>query len=80
MTTNTPLHSLPVDRSLTPDNAHPRGYTFVCDILPAFVDQNPDLMNSLGEAGGIFGLPSTTAPEDAMGLYQLLDNRPSGKR
>ena len=35
--------SLPVDKTLTVDNAGQRRYTLVCDLFPAFIRENREL-------------------------------------
>jgi hypothetical protein len=63
-----------VDTSLTQENARERGYTFVCDVWPGFVEENTGLIQLLVEGGCTFGCSSGSSGDPAMGLYQRLRN------
>jgi hypothetical protein len=66
------IFPLPVDKTLTVDNARPRGYTLVCDVLPAFIRENRELMATLAAEGCVLGEGSAGNRAEALGLYQPL--------
>jgi hypothetical protein len=63
---------LPVDRTLTPGNARQRGYALVCDVFPAFIRENRELMATLAAEGCVLGAGSAGNRDEALGLYQPL--------
>lgn len=66
---------LPVDKTLTTENARQRGYTFVCDLFPEFVQENRELVATLRAQGCVLGVGSAGNRSDALGLYQPLERR-----
>jgi hypothetical protein len=66
---------LPVDQTLTPENARQRGYAFVCDVFPAFVQENRELVATLRAQGCVLGVGSAGNRGDALGLYQPLQRQ-----
>jgi hypothetical protein len=61
---------LPVDKTLTPENARQRGYEFVCDLFGEFLEENEELLASLGPEGCVLGEASAGNRDEALGLYQ----------
>jgi hypothetical protein len=64
----------PIDTTLTAENASERGYTFVCDVFPAFVEENKELIDALLTAGCVLGVASAGNREGALGLYQRVQS------
>ena len=66
---------LPVDQTLTAENATQRGYTFVCDVFPEFIQENRELVATLRAQGCVLGGGSAGNRGDALGLYQPLQRQ-----
>lgn len=62
----------PVDNTLTPENARQRGYVFVCDAFPEFLEENRELVAAVRSQGCVLGAGSVASSDDALGLYQPL--------
>ncbi len=63
---------LPIDKTLTSENAQQRGYEFVCDLFGQFLEENEELLASLRPEGCVLGEASAENRDDALGLYQPL--------